>query len=57
MPARAASRVAARSARLVSSTGTSSAWGPLTVSVRCSDGVATTSSNTETAWNTVETAW
>ena len=57
IPARSASRAAARSARFDPSVGTSSACGPLTVSVRCSDGVATTSSNTDTAWNTVDTAW
>ncbi len=57
MPANSARARAARKARFVSSVGTRCACGPLTESVRPSPGVATTSSYTDTAWNTVTRGW
>ncbi len=56
-PVRSARSGAARTARLLSSRGTRSAWTPSTVTLMSSASRAVTSSVTETAWKTLTSSW
>ena len=57
MPACSASRIAARPARFPAPAGTSSASGPVVVTLNSSAGAMVTSSYRFTAWNTVTSEW